>query len=49
MSDITISGEMEDYLYSFIVDTNREHDLINSIEGNNRLKEKFKQWFQVEE
>ena len=47
MSDLTINEDMENYLYEFIVDTNQEHALINSIENNDRLKEQFKKWFGV--
>ena len=44
-----LNKEMENELYSFIVDTNQEHILINSIKGNDKLKEDLEKYFEVEE
>ena len=44
-----LDKEMENYLYEFIVDTNNEQNLINSIEGNEELKNKFKEYYNMED
>ncbi|MGE0793671.1 MAG: hypothetical protein AB7V77_05835 [Candidatus Woesearchaeota archaeon] len=44
----SISKEMENYLYSFIVDTNQEINLVESIEDNEKLKNEFKEWFNID-
>lgn len=46
MSDDKLSSEAMDEIYSFIVDSNLEHALINQL-TNKKVKKELKSYFQI--
>jgi len=42
-----ISKEIENELYSFIIDSNLEESIINQCKASEKVKDELKEWLQV--